>query len=321
MSHFSVGVLTNEYPSNDVLTRVLQPYHEFECTGTNDQYVVTIDETEAKRAEFEQTTEKMYVNPNGTMFSKYDNQFYREPTFEEMEKIGPWGGMGFDGGISYVSRDWDDGRGYRAKIHYCPDGWTELEVPVRKLYTFLEWVKDDTGRPIVPFGQLPNINDKYMWGWISTDARDCVTGVYRRTNPNKKWDWWTIGGYYSDRLILLNDGTGDCAQLRDINWGAMELQRRQWREENWEAAVKDPQMAKFLYDIDLETMDKEGFIEKDTGFQLFAYVLDGKWVEKGKMGWWAMVANEQGQEWYDNLNTMLDNLDSRMYLTIVDCHI
>lgn len=322
MSHFSVGVLTKEYPSNDVLTRILQPWHEFECTGTADQYVVTVDQTEEKRKEYEDTTISYYTNQYGERLSKYDERFYRDPTPDEAKHIGPFGGTGWGNGISYTSKDWGDGQGYRSKVHYIPEDWSLSEVPAPQAMSFLAWLKYwDSNSNFVIYPDLPDLEETHKYGWVTLDQQGDVLGVYRRTNPNKKWDWWTVGGRYSNRLYTLDHHTVDIAQLCDINWGAMQLQRKQWRIENWREANNRPDMAKFIYDIDLETMDHDTYINTDTGFQLFAYVLDGQWVEKGEMGWWAMVANEQGQEWYDNLNHMLANLDSRMYLTIVDCHI
>ena len=43
MSHFAVLVVTDQYPSDEVLTETLQPWHEYECTGIKDQYVVDLD--------------------------------------------------------------------------------------------------------------------------------------------------------------------------------------------------------------------------------------------------------------------------------------
>lgn len=33
MSHFSVLVITDRVPTDDVLEEVLLPFHEYECTG------------------------------------------------------------------------------------------------------------------------------------------------------------------------------------------------------------------------------------------------------------------------------------------------
>ena len=45
MSHFTVLVIT---PDNNpgTLEAALQPFHEYECTGIEDQYVVDVDVTD-----------------------------------------------------------------------------------------------------------------------------------------------------------------------------------------------------------------------------------------------------------------------------------
>ena len=52
MSHFAVMVITEAQPTEEVLSRVLAPWHEFECTGTNDEYVVDLDITEEYRSRY-----------------------------------------------------------------------------------------------------------------------------------------------------------------------------------------------------------------------------------------------------------------------------
>lgn len=51
MSHFAVIVITppSSEPFEDLLAKQLQPYHEYECTGTNDEYVQDVDVTEECR--------------------------------------------------------------------------------------------------------------------------------------------------------------------------------------------------------------------------------------------------------------------------------
>jgi hypothetical protein len=50
VSHFTVLVVTKERPDDETLREVLQPYHEFECTGIDDKYVQEIDDTQRLRA-------------------------------------------------------------------------------------------------------------------------------------------------------------------------------------------------------------------------------------------------------------------------------
>ena len=50
MSHFAVLVITEQEPIDDVLSAALQPFHEYECTGIDDKYVVDVDVTDEVEA-------------------------------------------------------------------------------------------------------------------------------------------------------------------------------------------------------------------------------------------------------------------------------
>lgn len=198
MSHFTVLVATKA-DSRDDLAAALQPYHEFESTGTEDQYVVDVDETEALRGQWQEGTTTRLRSPDGNLHEPYDDQFYRDPTAEDIAKLGPLVGTGWAGGISYTSKDWGDGRGYRAKVKFTPDGWEEVKVPLREAQTFREWVKDYTSRDEV----LPGGRAKYGWTEVtSLGPEGKVVRCIDRTNPNKKWDWWAVGGRWSGMLTL-----------------------------------------------------------------------------------------------------------------------
>lgn len=54
----------------------------------------------------------------------------------------------------------------------------------------------------------------------------------------------------------------------------------------------------------------------------FAVLKDGKWYERGSMGWWGCVADEKNkEEWYNEFSSLIDSLPDDTLLTIVDCHI
>ena len=53
-----------------------------------------------------------------------------------------------------------------------------------------------------------------------------------------------------------------------------------------------------------------------------AIVMDGKWYERGEMGWWGMVSNEQDTDaWNAQVSTLLDSLPDDTDISVVDCHI
>jgi hypothetical protein len=57
-------------------------------------------------------------------------------------------------------------------------------------------------------------------------------------------------------------------------------------------------------------------------FCTFAVVKDGKWYERGEMGWWGVVTDEKNRdEWENQFATLIDGLDPETLMTVVDCHI
>lgn len=205
MSHFAVCVVTKEVPSERVLSTALQPFHEFECTGENDKYVQDIDETEKKRAEYASSTTKMVrktIDGAVVELSAYDESFYRDATEHEMKQMGHLiGGAGVHGGMVYASRDWGDGKGCRTKVFEVPEDWEHFERPASESLTFAQWLDQDDVA-VVPFGEEPDTEDKekHKYSYYTVDQAGEVLKVVRRTNPNKRWDWYVVGGRYSGRL-------------------------------------------------------------------------------------------------------------------------
>lgn len=193
MSHFPVLVIGEEP------VKLLQPYHEFECTGFDDEYVQDLDETQEKLLEYAEATTRMIQSPDGERYDYYDKRFSRPPTEEEKAR-----------GV-----DWD--------MHTQPDGWVETEVPTKDLKTFTQFVLGDPedednsydwGRVLRP-GQ--ERDESHKFGFIELDENDEVRRIVNRTNPNSHWDGWTLGGRWgrffklkpSVELDLDNVGGGD----------------------------------------------------------------------------------------------------------------
>lgn len=205
MSHFTVLVITD---SPDDVKSALQPFHEFECTGTDDEYVQDVDITEEERADYESQTHTRLRAPDGTLHDPYDNKFYRDPTPEEEDKIGPMAGTGGGRGLSWTSQDWGDGRGYRTKVRFVPEGFAQIKVPVKELKTFAEFVAEWSGAKVVRYGTTPHLGGPHKYGYALVDADDNITKVVKRTNENAKWDWWVLGGRWQGLLIPKTSAKG-----------------------------------------------------------------------------------------------------------------
>jgi len=71
-------------------------------------------------------------------------------------------------------------------------------------------------------------------------------------------------------------------------------------------------------------IDRERYIQnaRNKAGTTFAVLKDGKWYERGKMGWWACVSDEKDAEtWTSMFANLIDGLPDDTQLTVVDCHI
>lgn len=202
MSHFAMMLVTKNRPSNKDVETALQPFHEYECTGKVDEYVQSMIVTEECRASYNEDTTAKLRDPEGNLHDPYQDKFYRLPTPEEAEKIGPTFGTGVAKGVVYTSKNWDDGigYGYHARVLYVPEGYEEVRLATDELQTFAEYAADYYGLEIIGANDEPDIHEANSNGWVRVDDKGDVIEVIKRTNPDKKWDWWSIGGRWSGYL-------------------------------------------------------------------------------------------------------------------------
>ena len=56
--------------------------------------------------------------------------------------------------------------------------------------------------------------------------------------------------------------------------------------------------------------------------QTFAVVKDGRWYERGEMGWWGVVKDEKDDDvWRAEYAKLVDGLPDNTLLAVYDCHI
>ena len=292
MSHFSVIVI------GDNVERLLQPYHEFECTGDNDEFVQDVDMTD-----------------------------------EVLEHM-----VGEDADALDKSLCW---YGLEDKI-------VDDESKVQK-------VGDDCphkhGFAIVKEGKL-------------------VKAV-KRTNPNKKWDWWVVGGRWNGFLKLKPEfGGGGSNERRrsEVDFDGMRDESGAGAAARWDKAhaakvaagfdvnsawaswehvrdvlhAGDINAARDAYNaqpiilairaamghpfrgVDEYLTPRDEYIQqaRDSACAPYAVVNGGEWIAKGTMGWFGMSDDTATQgEWNRRINELLDSLPGGTKLTVVDCHI
>ena len=295
MSHFSVLVI------GDDVEAALAPFQENNMGDCPKAYLAFNDIEDEHRQEYETESVEMVRLPNGELVLPWDERF-RVP-----------GTIGTGGGT-----------------HKAPPELARVQVPFKEKYESFE---------------------VFMFDWCGHQKRDPEKHRYGSwENQHRKWDWWEVGGRFSKTLKLKPGGTGvfmecgegfgaprmlrettegfvDQARLKCIDWEGMRQRRlaehAQWYSEFERKKLEgeDVRFLRYSYDIK-EGQTREEYIRGAERFSVFAVAKDGKWFERGKMGWWACVSNEKDPvKWAKELEAMLSDLPPDSLLTIVDCHI
>lgn len=354
MSHFSVLVI------GTYVDAFLQPFHEFECTGTSDQFVQDVDITDECRTEHAEHTETKCKGPDGTLHDFFDSKGEWVPKFSKLRE-----------GTSAA---------LNSRTYHVPEGYEKVEVPTSE--TFVEWLSSYHNTETIPFGETPDLQGEHKYGYALLNEAGEVTKVVDRTNPNKKWDWWVVGGRWSGFLKLKPGCSGetgkpglmgsrfaegadraDQARKGDIDFEGMRAEAGEeagalWDKaaaitggkswDSWETvrerngqniqaalneyhgqasvvALKSSKDEAFSWEIDDKLAGpRDVFVAaaRDRACTTFALLHEGKWYEKGEMGWFACVSNEKDQgDWNREFNALLDSLPDDTQLTVVDCHI
>lgn len=225
MTHFTVLVI-GDNPEDQ-----LAPFHEFESTGRDDQYVSNVDFTAVARVEYMADTRTMLVVPPGAVSTtslKYE--LFKHPVhgtlislFEDCFKVQP------------ANRDPLTGDKY-----VVPEGYLQLTVPCNEIMPFSKWEEYYYGYPTVSHNSLftkPYPED-LKYGYVLLDAEGEVSAVIKRTNAAAQWDWFELGGRWAGKFKL----RAGCSGVTGSKGSGMESIRT-----GWVSAAR-------LGDIDLEGM-------------------------------------------------------------------
>ena len=321
MSHFSVcvivpddGVVNNIHANNleDHLIPVLAPFDE---QTEEEKYREFEDRTEEAKADFENDTMRVVRFPDGSIHSIYDDAFNKF-FFVEEDKIYAFG----------------PNRDRKSKLQTEESKALELvtDYPVKSWYPSFEaycdehrgFVKASDGR----------------WGYTC--------------NPNAKWDWWQLGGRWSDTLKLKpgcmgnrgsrsrtnsrelpRDGYCDQAQIKDVDF-SMDLKAYNEAIRFWEVVVEGDDIREHENLAQFDTFyrreyyleqfhNKERYARSYSSFTTWALVTpNGEWYENGEMGWFGMsdATDESRAEYERVLQRTLSEANPNLWISIIDCH-
>ena len=171
---------------------------------------------------------------------------------------------------------------------------------------------------------------------FDTSEHDNEGNLYYLGNNNAKWDWYEIGGRWSNILKKLDGTRCDECEVKDLD---LSLDTELYNEAKrfWEVVVDNQPLTDVERPSDFFTMykpeyytemygDRDNFAKSYASFNTFAMLLDGEWYEQGKMGWFAMsdTTKESLEKFTDFMDKTLRELKKthpHATVTLVDCHI
>jgi len=267
MSHFAVLVVTDRKPTQDELSRIMQPYHEYVGRITN------------PNAKWDWWT--VGGRWTGMLSPVYDPE--GDPSNTEVCIL--CGGTGLR----------NDALGRKARAEdpaYTCNGCGGKKISTKWP---TQWKKFD--------------GDQIRRGDLQLEALQ--TQAERRAAT--RYDLFTkiVAGRALPDWDTLEAGHG-IEKARTIYWESPVMKDlRANKEFAW-------------WERDEFTVDRDAYLlrAREHAISPFAIVKDGKWYEKGKMGWWAVTHGEKEPEvWLAEVAKLVLDMPADHWLTVVDCHI
>ena len=320
MSHF----LTFVIGSSD-LQMAMAPFHEFESTGIDNQYIQDVDITDEVKAQIAKYQEE-YQDENKAFEEGLDYYGLLERQVESEEKAK----LHRNGDYKYGYAITKGGELIKAVKRTNPNSkWDWFELGGRWLGFFKPkpgaLVSGMRCRPGV-FGNKPEheggvdaarVKD-IDWEGMRQAARDEALARYNkvlnafpdRTIPKLTRSWDEL----RDAHIAMFPGNYDGA--RDLWHSLPEVKA-------WNEATKNDDELRWLT-LEQFQVPLDEYVARAgrNAISPFAIVKDGQWFERGSVGWWGMVSNEQDKdEWSAKFDELLASLDPETMIYCVDCHI
>ncbi len=312
MSHFTVLVVTD---TPEEVDKVLQPFHEYECTGVDDEYVHDVDRTENVNEHLEKMVFVGKTKESGVWDYQYNEDkakeklidfkhvsmkcYYEIAGFNEDKELEEWFGY--------------EKRGNQWIEHTNPNAKWDWWLIGGRWSGFFTLKEGKTGYS----GDVPAI----MGGGKSEGIDQALKGDI---------DYEVMMQAAAEEAAKKYDEVAKIINGRDFDtWDTVLNSVKENIEEARGVYHSQPVMVdlKEAYphqwgDFDEFKQDRDTYIQnnKISSVSTFAILKDGEWLEKGKMGWFACVSDEK-LDWNKNYLDLLNEIPDDKYLTVVDCHI
>jgi hypothetical protein len=309
MSHFTVLVI------GDNPEEQLQPFHEYECTGIKDQYVkfVPCEETsEQLSKEFKEKQEEY----NYADFS----DFMKDSYGYEQDEEGNWGRE------TNPNAKWD---------------WFQLGGRWTGFFKLKAHVKFEYSN--VKVGDPGLMTDHPKQGYADQTPKKYIDFESMREEAKRKAseEYKKIENFFGGEIpkieIPWKEISDEKGKYKDLSWDkrrdlyhaqpALRKLKNLREEYRQRPATKESEKERSLFglfDLSKFQITHDEYVNNAGAGALstFAVIKDGKWYEKGEMGWWACVSNEKKEnDWIKEFHELIDTLSEDTLLSVYDCHI
>ena len=316
----------------------LAPFHEFECTGTNDEFVQSIDKTEEERKEYE-TRKAEYAKAcakhdagemTDTEFEKETKYAFKGQTFEEYlkdycqiaiadteEDIECVADPDYEGDFKYgyaLRKGEDDFQVIRrtnpnSKWDWYQEGgrWNGLLLMKEKLEDGSDWFANSA--------EKGEINFEEMWRRDREEAiahyRKVIEAFGHIPVVEHKWSD-LVDEFYEKKTITRDEAEKIYDDQPDVKLFEVLAKKEEYKDLfGWCDKAEN-----YAY-------TEEEYVDSRSIYALtYGFVKDRQWNERAEMGWWGCTSNEkEPTSWNDTYKAFIDSLPDDTLLTVVDCHI
>jgi hypothetical protein len=299
MSHFTVLV-----PASDEadLSNKLLPYYEYGCSAELDILVQPY-------LEFEVEVPKEGITAKAAeLTSQYGDEFKDGMTAAQ---IMHW----YYGGEANENGDWGHWRNPNAKWDWYQVGgrWTGLLKLKETTLEAVEASGDGSPGLMTPYNDSVDHCDYTLAGLVNWD------GILadQEENSAASWDRWA--GLLSRYVEISHWFEMDSGQRREL-WERIRVDIYGTEDSPKMPSDDEQKLYRRAIFFEPEGETREAHTGKRSALT-FAFIdLEGKWNQRGQMGWWGIVSDERAD--YDEVFwQFIKSLPADQRIYAVDCHI
>lgn len=304
MSHFAVMVIG---PNVD---KQLAPYHEFECTGEDNEFVKDVDETDDAKSNYEAYVKGLKSGEKCQSLVDYTAYYYDYKVVSSESEINREGEHKY----GYILNG-EPNTTFRVVRRTNPNAKWDWYVVGGRWSGFLRLKGKGEARLPVEAIRADEARKGDIWfDFMRNEAGTKAAARYDQMaagldaaglNPETIWEPWEV---VRERHAPPN----------------IDAARKEYRSQPAVAAIETEFKNEFFLNPDDFRCTRELYIQRarDNAISTYAFVKDGEWVARGEMGWFGMSSDDVNRdEWARKFNEMLDSLPDDTEITVVDCHI